>query len=98
MTETFRGAILAVPRGQVEAAYAYGMSRVQMFCRVLLPQMVRYIVYQEGQFRLVSTFDEFRALYAPIESADEALSYALATTGLSARYNLKVEAMRCTAW
>ncbi len=64
----------------------------QMGC--LLPQMVRYIVYQEGQFRLVSTFDEFRALYAPIESADEALSYALATTGLSARYNLKVEAMR----
>src|SRR5512134_3280329 len=25
MTETFRGAILAVPPGQIEAAYAYGM-------------------------------------------------------------------------
>lgn len=42
MTETFRGAILAVPRGQVEAAWAFGMSRRQAFLRVTLPQMVRH--------------------------------------------------------
>lgn len=42
MTETFRGAILAIPPGQMEAAWAFGMGRVQTFFRITLPQMVRY--------------------------------------------------------
>lgn len=41
-TETFRGAILAVPRGQMEAATAYGLTRVQRFRYVLFPQMMRF--------------------------------------------------------
>ncbi|WP_413790872.1 MULTISPECIES: ABC transporter permease [unclassified Pseudomonas] len=41
-TETFRGAMLAVPRGQVEAATAYGLSRTQRFCFVMFPQMMRF--------------------------------------------------------
>ena len=41
-TETFRGAMLAVPRGQVEAATAYGLSRVQRFRFVVFPQMMRF--------------------------------------------------------
>lgn len=42
MTETFRGAILAIPRGQIEAGIAYGMSPAQIFRRVIWPLMVRY--------------------------------------------------------
>ncbi len=42
MTETFRGAILAIPAGQMEAAWAFGMSRSQTFLRITAPQMVRY--------------------------------------------------------
>jgi arginine/ornithine transport system permease protein len=42
MTETFRGAILSIPKGQMEAAWAFGMSRHQTFLRITLPQMVRY--------------------------------------------------------
>lgn len=42
MTETFRGAILAIPKGQTEAAWAFGMGRAQTFARITLPQMVRY--------------------------------------------------------
>lgn len=42
MTETFRGAILSIPKGQMEAAWAFGMGRVQTFWRITLPQMVRY--------------------------------------------------------
>ena len=41
-TETFRGAMLAVPRGQVEAATAYGLSRTQRFRFVMFPQMMRF--------------------------------------------------------
>jgi len=42
MTETFRGAILAIPKGQSEAALAFGMGRPQTFLRIIAPQMVRY--------------------------------------------------------
>ena len=42
MTETFRGAILAVPQGQVEAGTASGMSRFLVFRRIIWPQMVRF--------------------------------------------------------
>ena len=44
LTETFRGAILAVPRGQMEAAAAYGLTRGQALRRILLPQMVRHAI------------------------------------------------------
>ncbi len=42
MVETFRGAIMAIPKGQMEAAWAFGMGRTQAFLRITAPQMVRY--------------------------------------------------------
>ncbi|QDL54510.1 ABC transporter permease [Rhodoferax aquaticus] len=42
MTETFRGAIIAIPKGQLEAAWAFGMGKVQAFFRITTPQMIRY--------------------------------------------------------
>jgi arginine/ornithine transport system permease protein len=44
MTETFRGAILSIPRGQMEAAWAFGMGSLRTFLRITLPQMVRYAI------------------------------------------------------
>jgi histidine transport system permease protein len=41
-TETFRGAYMAVPRGHIEAATAFGMSSAQTFRRILFPAMMRY--------------------------------------------------------
>lgn len=41
-TETFRGAYMAVPKGQIEAATAYGMTSAQIFRRVLFPGMMRF--------------------------------------------------------
>jgi histidine transport system permease protein len=41
-TETFRGAFLAVPAGQLEAGAAYGLSGGQIFKRILFPQMMRF--------------------------------------------------------
>ena len=42
MTETFRGAILAIPRGQIEAGVACGMNPFLIFRRITWPQMVRH--------------------------------------------------------
>jgi len=53
MAETFRGAILAVPDGQLEAGSAYGMSRSKVFYRILLPQMVRHAIPGFGNNWLV---------------------------------------------
>jgi polar amino acid transport system permease protein len=39
--EIFYGALRAVPRGEVEAARAYGMSRAQQFRRVIWPNLIR---------------------------------------------------------
>jgi histidine transport system permease protein len=41
-TETFRGAFMAVPRGQLEAARSFGMKPNLVFRRILFPQMMRY--------------------------------------------------------
>jgi histidine transport system permease protein len=41
-TETFRGAFMAVPKGQMEAARAFGMRPFKAFRRILFPQMMRY--------------------------------------------------------
>jgi len=42
MTETFRGAILAIPRGQIEAGISCGMTPLTIFHRITWPQMVRH--------------------------------------------------------
>ncbi len=53
MTETFRGAILAVSKGQLEAGTAYGMSSFMVFRRITLPQMVRHALPGFGNNWLV---------------------------------------------
>jgi len=53
MTETFRGAILAVNRGQLEAGTAYGMSKFMIFRRITLPQMMRHALPGFGNNWLV---------------------------------------------
>ena len=53
MTETFRGAILAVHRGQIEAGSAYGMNKFLIFRRITLPQMVRHALPGFGNNWLV---------------------------------------------
>ena len=52
-TEVFRGAFLAVPRGQIEAARAIGMSRALTFRRIVLPQMWRFALPGLGNVWMV---------------------------------------------
>jgi polar amino acid transport system permease protein len=44
LTEIFRAGIEAVPRGQVEAATALGMSQRRVMRRIVLPQAVRIVM------------------------------------------------------
>ncbi len=41
-TETFRGAFMAVPKGHIEAATAFGFTNGQTFRRIMFPAMMRY--------------------------------------------------------
>lgn len=52
-TEVFRGAYLAVPKGQIEAARAVGMSSVLAFRRIILPQMWRFALPGLGNVWMV---------------------------------------------
>jgi len=52
---------------------------------------IRYVVFQNGEYRLLKTEDEFRNVYTPIESPEEALSYVLAVTRYSASYGLEYD-------
>lgn len=52
-TEVFRGAFLAVDKGQVEAARSVGMGRVLCFRRILLPQMWRFALPGLGNVWMV---------------------------------------------
>jgi histidine transport system permease protein len=53
MTETFRGAALAIPKGEIEAGVAAGMSRVTLFRRIVWPQLLRYALPSFGNNWLV---------------------------------------------
>ncbi|PZQ49365.1 MAG: hypothetical protein DI556_10850 [Rhodovulum sulfidophilum] len=48
LTETFRGAFLAIPRGQIESASALGLRRWPLFRFVLLPQLIRFALAGYG--------------------------------------------------
>lgn len=52
-SEVFRGAIATVPPGQIEAAYALGLSKGLVWRLVILPQMWRYALPGLGNLWLV---------------------------------------------
>lgn len=51
---------------------------------------VRYLIEVDGEIRLIDSVEGMKELYAPIESEDEALSYAVAVTGLNALNDLNM--------
>ena len=64
MTETIRGAIIAVDRGQTEAARTIGMSRWQAMRHVILPQAMRLMIRPLGVN--LNSLIKATALVAPI--------------------------------
>ena len=47
-----------------------------------------YVIFQDGKYRLIINKSEFKDIFAPVESTDEALSYAMAMTSLEARFDI----------
>ncbi|MEG2688731.1 MAG: amino acid ABC transporter permease [Clostridia bacterium] len=43
-SEIYRGGILSIPKGQMEAAQVLGMTKVQFFIKIMLPQVIKRIV------------------------------------------------------
>jgi polar amino acid transport system permease protein len=56
-TEVLRGAIKAVPVGQMEAARAYGMAPVQIMRRITLPAMLPHAIPGLSNLWLIATKD-----------------------------------------
>jgi hypothetical protein len=89
--------------GGLDPAYpmVYCLSRYQrsadppdpaLFHRACLTgQNYRLALYKDGQTQLVNDLAELQATFAPIETPDEALSYALAATGLEAQFGYQAD-------
>lgn len=56
-TEVLRGAILAVPHGQIEAARAFGMPAFMMARRITLPSMLSFAIPGLANLWLIATKD-----------------------------------------
>ena len=52
-TEVFRGALQSIPKGQIEAGLALGMSKFQIIYRILVPQVWRYALPGLGNLWLI---------------------------------------------
>lgn len=70
-TEVIRGAMLAVPRGQIEAAAAFGMSRWKILRRITLPAMLPFALPGMSNLWLIVTKDT--ALLAVVGFSELAL-------------------------
>ena len=46
--EIFRGGIAAIPKGQYEAAKVLGFTKLQTFMRIVLPQVIKYVIPSVG--------------------------------------------------
>ncbi|MDB6141149.1 MAG: Amino acid transporter inner rane protein [Pseudomonas sp.] len=55
--EVYRGAFIAVPKGELEAALAIGMSKAMRIRRVLIPQIMRYALPGLGNVMQMSLKD-----------------------------------------
>lgn len=56
-TEVLRGAIQAIPKGQIEAARAFGMPQALLFRRITLPAMISFALPGMANLWLIATKD-----------------------------------------
>lgn len=79
LTEIIRGAIKAVPVGEIEAGRAFGMGPVQLFRRIIFPSMLPHALPGLGNYWLSATRDT--ALLAVVGFTELTLSTRAAAAG-----------------
>jgi His/Glu/Gln/Arg/opine family amino acid ABC transporter permease subunit len=79
-TEVFRGALLTIPPGQVEAGQALGLSKARIFWKVVLPQLWRIALPGLGNLFMVMMKDT--ALVSVI-GLEEIMRKAQVATGVT---------------
>jgi His/Glu/Gln/Arg/opine family amino acid ABC transporter permease subunit len=83
MTEIFRGGLLAIPRGQYEAARSQAMSGLQVFRYVIFPQVFR-IIYAPLGNQLIAVV--LGSSLASVVAVPELTSWMGTTGSASFRY------------
>jgi polar amino acid transport system permease protein len=89
-TEVLRGAILAVPPGQIEAGRAYGMAPLQLLRRVTLPAMLPHALPGLANLWLIATKDT--ALLAIVGFAELTLETRQAAASTRAYFTFYIAA------
>lgn len=56
----------------------------------MMPLFRRYIAKQGEDFKLIESIEEFRSIFAPVETKEEALAFAVALTSSLPRYDTSV--------
>jgi arginine/ornithine transport system permease protein len=79
--ETFRGAFLAVPKGQAEAALAMGLRRRDILFRILIPQAIRHALPGFGNNWLVMVKASALVSIIGLDDMVHRASLATAATG-----------------
>jgi hypothetical protein len=79
-----------VPYGRDDVAEPWNTPASEYFYNVggPMPMLVRYVIFVNGEFQLIKNPDEFRAVFAPVDSPDEALSFALALADVYAEFDM----------
>ncbi|MCP5084357.1 MAG: ABC transporter permease subunit [Alphaproteobacteria bacterium] len=89
-TEVLRGAFLAVPEGQIEAARAYGMSWFKSHVRIVIPAMIPFAIPGLANLWLITTKDT--ALLAVVGFSELALETKQAAGATKAYFMMYVAA------
>jgi polar amino acid transport system permease protein len=89
-TEVLRGAILAVPVGQIEAARAFGMSPFKRWQRIMIPAMLPYAI--PGLANLWLELTKGTALLAVVGYSELALETRQAAGATKAYFTFYVAA------
>jgi hypothetical protein len=56
----------------------------------MMPLFRKYIIMQDDEFKLIESIEDFRSIFAPVETKDEALAFAVALTSSLPRYDTSV--------
>jgi His/Glu/Gln/Arg/opine family amino acid ABC transporter permease subunit len=92
-TEVFRGAIQAIPVGQIEAARAYGMYGRTLGVRVVLPQLMRFalsglsylwlvVIKATALASVIQVFELMRAANLAAGATSKPFTFFLAAGGI----------------